>query len=604
MAGRYTEGTKLPESRIWVVDTAGGEARQWTSGPRSDSSPRWSPDSSTLAFLSDREENGQPTIHTISRGGGEARPLCELEGSVSALEWSPDGAHIAFLMTDPRTEEEKRREKEKDDAIEWEINPKYQRLWVANADGTGLRPVSTGNVQVWELAWFPDSASLAVVCSALPHEWSWYEAYLGTVPISGSEVSRIYGREGEQVALPRPSPDGAEVAFVSGVWSDRGVVGGDILSVPAGGGEARNLTQGYPASFSWIEWRDSGVMDAIGYEDGDAAVYSLEPGRKPEKRWAGEAAFLPRFQATFSHTADGGTLALVRGDHVTPQEVWTLHAEGDPAWQKLTSQQPQLDGLWSGEPETLRWKSPDGTAVQGVLLKPLGYQEGERYPLVTIVHGGPTSLYAHSYIADYFMAPLLISNGYAVLLPNPRGSTGWGREFAEANLGDMGGGDLADILAGVDAVIEQGIADPERLGIAGWSYGGYMTAWTVTQTDRFKAAIMGAGIANWRSFHGTSNLPTWDSRYLEGEPYKLGGQYDSYSPALQAHKVTTPTLILHGQEDAYVPVGQAHEYYRALREQGVDVRLVIYPREGHGILEKAHARDLMQRFVAWFGEKL
>ena len=323
------------------------------------------------------------------------------------------------------------------------------------------------------------------------------------------------------------------------------------------------------------------------------------------KLWVREAMFADRFQARFTLSADGATLAVIREDHSTPPDVWTADPRGEGlSWTRRSRTQPHLDELEAGRAETLRWTSPDGTPVQGVLLRPEGGGETGPPPLVTVVHGGPTAMYHHSHLGSHFWAPSLLAAGYAVLLPNPRGSIGWGRAYAEANLGDMGGGDLADILAGVDLLVGRGDADPERLGICGWSYGGYMAAWAVTRTTRFKAAIMGAGIANWRSFHGVSNIPAWDRLYLEDEPYRTGGGYTRYAPILHVDRVRTPTLILHGERDECVPVGQGYEWYRALREHGVETQLVVYPREGHGIVEKAHQRHLMRRSVEWLDAHL
>lgn len=607
----YKEDTQVPKSSIWVVDTSGGGARQFTSGPRADRTPHWSPDSQTLAFLSDRDEDGRFDIYTLSRsGGGEAHRLADLKGSVTDLQWSPDGRQIAFLMTDPETEEEKQRKKEKDDAIEFERDPRYQRLWVVGADGSDPRVVSAVDVQVWEFAWFPDGRSFALICSELPHEWSWYECYVGTIPLSGGDVTPTYRSE-RQVAAPLPSPDGRSVAFISAYWSDCGVVGGDVYTIPSGGGEARCLTSGYPVSFSWVEWSDAGSMLAIGYDEGEAAIYRLDIQTESIRLWSGEAMLADRHWARASLTGDGSTLAIIREDPSAPADIWTaiIPGGGDAVdnltWNRLTHMQPQLDVLTTGDPRTLRWQAPDGTPVQGILLRPAGYEEGRSYPLVTIVHGGPTGMYHHGFITSHPWAPLLVSNGFAVLLPNPRGSTGWGAEFAEANLGDMGGRDLADILAGVDAAVQSGVADPERLGIGGWSYGGFMTAWTITQTDRFKAAIMGAGIANWHSFHGVSNVPTWDRLFYSGaNPHSLSGPFADFSAIFQVDRVRTPTLILHGEQDPCVPVGQGYEFFRALKDCGVETEMVVYPREGHGLSEKAHLRHLQERAIGWYRSHL
>jgi dipeptidyl aminopeptidase/acylaminoacyl peptidase len=261
----------------------------------------------------------------------------------------------------------------------------------------------------------------------------------------------------------------------------------------------------------------------------------------------------------------------------------------------------QLCSLALGETRVLRWQGSDGMAMQGLLILPVGYQEGQRVPLITWVHGGPAWLYTHSfYGAGRYPQQMFAGAGYAVLLANPRGSAGWGVEFTEANIGDFGGCDYEDIIAGVDHVIALGIADPARLGIGGWSYGGFMTAWAVTQTNRFKAAMMGAGICNWRSFHGVAEIGTWDQISYRASPYEQGGRYDSFSAIHYVDRVTTPTLIVQGADDIIVPVGQSYEFFRALKDHGVPTELVVYPREPHGFRERGHNIDRLRRFLAWF----
>lgn len=606
----YKEDLPSNRSSIWVVGTDGNEARQYTSGMRTDVAPRWSPDSRTLAFLSNRNDEHSQGIYLLSVDGGEARRLTSVEGNVVELKWSPDGTWLAYLATAAETEEEKQRREKKDDAIEFEHDTRYSRLWIARVDDTEARQVSTGDVQVWEFSWLPDGQGFVLVCSEVPYEWSWYDSYLATLPLSGGTPRVLYRERGVQLATPSVSPDAAQVAFVRGVWSDRGSAHGEICTVPVRGGEIESLTGSYPASFGSTEWLNDEQLLAIGYEEGEGALCRLVPSVPPNRLWRGDAMFAERWQARFSLTSDRTRITAIREDHSTHADVWTAQVPDqsrdapDLEWIRCTETHLTLRELWNGDPETVHWTSPDGTRVQGILLKPLDYEPGTPRPLVTVVHGGPSALYSHGFISSYFWVPLLISNGYLVLLPNPRGSTGWGREFAEANLGDMGGGDLQDILAGVDHLVKREIADPEKLGLCGWSYGGYMAAWAVTQTPRFRVAIMGAGIVNWRSFHGVSNIPAWDRLFNQDNPYKKGGKYTEFSPILHASAVQTPTLIVHGEKDECVPVGQGYEWFRALKEHRVETQLVIYPREGHGVQEKVHQEDLMKRSIQWLAKYL
>jgi dipeptidyl aminopeptidase/acylaminoacyl peptidase len=434
----------------------------------------------------------------------------------------------------------------------------------------------------------------------------------------------IYSVPEKQFASPRVSPDGAQLAFLSCIWSDRGINGGDVFVMPFAGGAPRNLTAGYGGSIWWIKWSaDGAALDYIAYEDGAAAIGRIDVATGARStRWQGAVAFGESANSRYI-ARDTGAIAVLREDAARPHDVWLAQIEGlgdvswgmgvapstsnpqspvpNPQWNQLTNFHPQLAALALGETRELRWQGSDGMPIQGLLILPVGYQEGQRVPLITWVHGGPAWLYTHSfYGAGRYPQQLFAGAGYAVLLANPRGSVGWGVDFTEANIGDFGGCDYVDIVAGIDHVIALGIADPDRLGIGGWSYGGFMTAWAVTQTTRFKAAMMGAGICNWRSFHGVAEIGTWDQISYRASPYERGGRYDRFSAIYYIDRVTTPTLIVHGAEDIIVPVGQSYEFFRALKDHGVPTELVVYPREPHGFRERGHNIDRFQRFLAWF----
>jgi dipeptidyl aminopeptidase/acylaminoacyl peptidase len=623
------------KSQIWVVPTNGGEARPFTGGPRTDNTPRWSPDGRTLAFLSDRLEDGRQQIYLLNRASpwpkgrpssgvtGEARRLTDLQGEINELEWSPDGRQLAFLLTDPDTEEEQRRKHAKDDAIEVERNHKWRRVWTVDVVSGVTRQITSGDAQIWEFSWAPDGG-FALLIGLEPYEWSWFVARLARVGAAGGVPETIYSVPEKQFASSRVSPDGAQLAFLSCIWSDRGINGGDVFVMPFAGGAPRNLTEGYGGSIWWIQWSaDGAALDYIAYEDGEATIGRIDVATSARiTRWKGAVAFGENANSRYIARATGA-IALLREDAARPQDAWLAEPEelGDGswglgaepptpnsqlpspalAWRQLTHFHPQTCEFALGETRVLRWQGSDGMAIQGLLILPVGYQEGQRAPLITWVHGGPAWLYTHGfYGAGRYPEQLFAGAGYAVLLANPRGSAGWGVEFTEANIGDFGGCDYQDIIAGVDHVIALGIADPQRLGIGGWSYGGFMTAWAITQTNRFKAAMMGAGICNWRSFHGVAEIGAWDQISYRASPYEQGGRYDRFSAIHYIDRVTTPTLIVHGAEDVIVPVGQSYEFFRALKDHGVPTELVVYPREPHGFRERGHNIDRFRRFLAWF----
>lgn len=636
VAGDYFKvDSASAKRRIWVVpadDT--GAPHPFTGGPRTDDTPRWSPNGRTLAFLSDRLEDGRPQIYLIdssSGASGEARQLTNLQGAISELEWSPDGTQLAFLLTDPETAEEQRRKQAKDDAIEVERNHKWRRVWTVDVVSGATRQITSGDAQIWEFSWAPDGGFVLLV-GAEPYEWSWFVARLARVGAAGGLPETIYSVPEKQFASPRVSPDGTQVAFLSCIWSDRGINGGDVFVMPLAGGAPHNLTAGYAGSIWWLQWSSDGVaLDYIAYEDGEAVIGRLDVATGARStRWQGAVAFGESASSCYI-ARDTGAIAVLREDAARPLDVWLARPDGEGVkgrrgegmtkgqafassplhpftpsvenlqWHQLTQFHPQLCGLALGETRVLRWRGSDGMAMQGLLILPIGYREGAQVPLITWVHGGPSWLYTHSfYGAGRYPQQMFAGAGYAVLLANPRGSVGWGVEFTEANIGDFGGCDYEDIIAGVDHVIALGIADPEQLAIGGWSYGGFITAWAVTQTNRFKAAMMGAGICNWLSFHGVAEIGTWDQISYRASPYEQGGRYDRFSAIHYVDRVTTPTLIVHGADDIIVPVGQSYEFFRALKDHGVPTELVLYPREPHGFRERGHNIDRIRRFLAWF----
>ncbi|MDB4897557.1 MAG: peptidase prolyl oligopeptidase active site domain protein [Firmicutes bacterium] len=602
-AAMAKEGADKPvRNQLWITAADGNAARPLTAGASQDKAPRWAPAGDRLAFLSDRGEPGKGfQIYLLPMAGGEATALTSVKGRIAEIAWCRDGRHIAFTMADPAPEAQ-------GDVIHFEEHPLFQRLYMVDAATGDVRGLSPEGVQVWEFAESASGEEFAVVASAAPWEWSWYEAWVGRVPAAGGPIAEVCRVAGRQVASPVWSPDGQQIAFLAGALSDRGSVGAGLWVVPASGGEVRHVTEGYEGSCTWLVWQEPRHLLFMGYEGLEATIGRVRLDGKVELLYKAEVGFGPRWQPRFSLDRSGTHLATVREDLRNLPEVWVTDlAAAKLDWQRCSDVNPQAAAMERGAARIIRWQAPDGMAIEGVLLTPPDWEQGASgaptggeaggpLPLAVIVHGGPTALYGAR--TSWLWAPYLATRGVAVLMPNPRGSTGRGLAFAEANLGDMGGADLQDILAGVDACIEMGVADPDRLGIGGWSYGGYMTAWATTQTDRFKAAVVGAGICNWTSFHGTSEIPTWDAAYLKDQPY--GGEaYRRWSPLTHVAEVKAATLILHGEQDTCVPVGQAYEWFRALKEHGVKTFLRVYPREPHGPRERAHVKDMQEAAVAW-----
>jgi dipeptidyl aminopeptidase/acylaminoacyl peptidase len=612
----WKEKGKRVKSRIWVVPAGdeGGEARPFSAGTQADTLPRWSPDGTRLAFLSNRLDASRDQVYLMPRDGGEAEALTQVEGDIEWLAWSPDGRRLALLLTDAETPAERGRRDAGDDPSEVERHHKFTRLWQLDVATRELRCVTTADQQVWDAAWSPDGAQFALIVSAEPYEWSWYQAKLARVPAAGGTPEVVVDPAPRQIGTPVWSPDSTRIAYLSSSWSDRGAEGGDLYVVPAAGGAAVNLSADYRGSVRWMEWQPDGqALLALASEDARTALSRITLAGTREPVWSGPVAFSERRQPSFSSAGAGERLAVVSEALDRPREVWLGVREpgggyagggyaGGYAWRQLTRLNAHVTGWAAGAAEELRWQGPDGLGLQGFLIRPVGHAPGRPDALITIAHGGPSALYDFRFAPSVMngLAGLLAARGYAVFLPNPRGSFGWGTAFSEANLGDMGGRDMEDILAGIDQLVAAGDADPERLGIAGWSYGGFMSAWLITQTARFRAALVGAGITNWLSFHGTSTLSSWDQLYYRDDPYARGGLYEHFSPLTHVANARTPALILHGERDSVVPSGQAYELFRALKERGVPVELVVYPREGHGIVERAHRRHLLETVLSWF----
>ncbi len=598
---------KNSRANIYLADARGENVRAFTFADACEMHPRWSPDGNTLAFISDRTRVDDFQIYLIPRDGGEAEQLTRGTRvnppyrDVSMFKWSPDGTRLAYLQQDATPDELLARREQGYDEINFEASPQFTRVVIVDVATRKTHSATRGDFQVWEFDWSPNGEELILICSAAPYEWSWYDTWLARVPTKGGTPRKIFSRPTKQLGHPRWSPDGHHIAFVSSLWSDRGIIGGDLYVTDTNGKNTRALSEGYAGTISGVQWLDSQNLLSTGYLQGEAAITQFDIEGASQNIWRGQGAFQESHTPKFSRANDG-TLAVVRSAPNMPREVWTLdYSDPDASvWEQLTNLNENFQNIETGEHEIFEWTSRDGKPMQGILVKPIGAKKGKRLPLIVQPHGGPTGISANEFISPMRWTYHLTNRGFAVFMPNYRGSTGWGIEFAQANYEDMGGKDFQDIMAGVDALIERGIADSKRMGFGGWSYGGFLTAWCITQTNRFRAAVAGAAIANWKSFHGTSYLNRWDELHYNANPYERGGVYDTFSPMNFIENATTPTLILHGEKDGDVPVSQGHEVFRALKDRGIATEMVIYPREPHGPGETAHVKDLITRVCDWF----
>jgi dipeptidyl aminopeptidase/acylaminoacyl peptidase len=384
--------------------------------------------------------------------------------------------------------------------------------------------------------------------------------------------------------------------------SDEGSTGGDVFQIPVTGGTPRNLTPRMASSASNITWpQGSRRLSFTEHYEGGSAISQLDPATgEIERLWLGDESINPPFDDTgISMTADGKFSAVIRHSFAAPPEIWSGRI-GE--WTQVTHENRLRKPLW-GQAKSLHWTN-DGFPIQGWLLYPVVFDPNKKYPLVVAVHGGPASSLKPAWPRPGFNPVLLSQQGYFVLMPNPRGSYGQGEEFAAANVRDFGGGDLRDILAGVDEAVHTAPIDPERIGITGWSYGGFMTMFAVTQTTRFKAAVAGAGISNWQSYYGQNAIDTWMIPYFGASVYDDPAVYGKMSAINFIKQVKTPTLIVVGDRDGECPAPQSYEFWRALKTLGVKTQMVVYPNEGHSFHTPAHQKDVLLRMIAWFNENL
>jgi dipeptidyl aminopeptidase/acylaminoacyl peptidase len=574
---------------IWVLNVAARKVRQLTYSEKSEFSPRWSPDGKTLAFLSDRGTDTQ--IYFMSMEGGEGHPVTEGKRSIHSFEWSPDGKQIAFIAPVAKTAEEEKKEKDKDDAKVVDKDDKPAGLWLMDAESHNVREIIGKPWRVNDVAWMPSGDRLVV--SATDH------------PESDLDTNRIFSvasGDGKRTELFAPrgpfgdlkvSKDGKWISFV-GCRVD-GPEPHDIYVLPGEGGAPKNLTAASidRGTFGYV-WRTDGTIVA-GIADG----FRSKLERVTIDGSATALASLPVNPHAFDFSPKDDSVFAFAGETATePEEIW-LRDDGSQAVAVS-----DLNKDWATvqliKPEFFRYKSFDGLQIEGALLQPANYDGHSKLPLITLVHGGPTGRWSD---AVQTWGQLLVGHGYAIFYPNIRGSIGYGEKFVEMNRADWGGADYKDVMAGIDALIARGVADPNRLAIGGWSYGGYMAEWAITQTDRFKAAVSGAGMADLVSEFGTERGPAYD-HWFWGWPYEKPEGFLQHSPFMFMKNAKTPTLILQGEADTTDPLGQSQELYRGLKHYGVKVEMVEYPREPHGPREEKHNLDVLNRIIAWYQENL
>jgi dipeptidyl aminopeptidase/acylaminoacyl peptidase len=591
------------ETEIWLADIQSGVTRQLTNGRKSSNAPAWSPDSTRIAFGSDREDKRQ--IYLIDLRGGEALKLTTSEESIGAFAWSPDGRSIAYAASDARSDGLKDREKKYGEFDVVDQDHRMSHLHVIDVDSKKSRRLTSGSFTVGRFDWSPDSKQIA-----FDHRINSDPANGGTADISVISVAdgvtrKLVTQDGPD-ANPVWSPDGARIAFESSMSSPRFFfTNRRIATIPAGGGTIENLSAAFDEDPSIVRWVSSGIFFSASSRTW-AYLYRLDPATKavtrlaPSDRWIGSAFSLSKDAKTVAFTAsDASTFPEV---HVAP--VATM------ASKKLTDTGNQVAAWPSAPIEVIAWPSQDGTTIEGVLHKPLGFQSGKRYPLLVVIHGGPTGVSRATPYSSTSIYPIdaWVAKGALVLEPNYRGSAGYGEKFRSLNFRNLGVGDAWDVVSGIDYLVKEGLADSSRVGAMGWSQGGYISAFLTTHDSaKFRAVSVGAGISDWMTYYVNTDIHPFTRQYLNATPWDDPAIYAKTSPMTYIKSAKAPTLIQHGATDQRVPLPNAFELYQGLQDVGIPTKLIVYrgfEGIGHGPSKPKSSRALMEHNLAWFDEHL
>ena len=583
-----------PFSNLELVSADGSIHRSLTSGEHTNGEPSWDPTSSEVAFTSD--QGGINTVSIVSVTGGIPRALKTGKQAASRPRWSPDGKEITYLAAEPLTEKESEADRvHADDQRTVDEVRHPVRLWAIAPKGDAKpRPLTSGSRQVDDYAWAPDAVRIAIMTSPGTAEFEGIsQTHITVINRDGSSARDLaIGRAWSFTAVTW-SPDGRYVAY-SCDYPELKLAEPRINLLDVKTGDRTALPPDFDGGESGYAWAGANTIVFSAATGVSARLFRYDVGSR-------RVTPLPvpegQVYSALSSDKTGTVLAYEARDASRPAEVY-ITSLATVAPRMLSDLNPALAKLTFGPTQVATWKSADGWPMDGVLVLPPGYRPGTRYPMIVYIHGGPSGV--NQKVFDPFWQ-LLAANGYVVFAPNPRGSTGHGDKFYAGNYKDFGGKDYEDIMTGIDHLVQTGVADPDRLGVWGWSYGGYMTYWLVTHTTRFKAAMSGAGMSDLFSFYAQSDIQSvWDPSYFGVSPYRDRALYERMSAMTYIDRAVTPTLIMYGASDVRVPYAQGREFYVALRKRGIPTKLVLYPREAHGFREPDHLRDRWQRSIDWF----
>ena len=585
------------DTQIWLADTRTAASRQLTSSKKSSQSPAWAPDGSKLAFISDRTDKRQ--IYLINPAGGEAEVLTSVEDGVTSFAWAPDGRSIAFTARDPKSAALKDREKKYGEFEVVDQDHRMSQLSVIDLGSRAVKTLTTGPFSVGSFAWSPDSGSIAFDHRVDPTPASSGSADISIVTVATGATRTLVTQQGPDTN-PVWSPDGARIAFQTAMANpDFYYTNTRIAVVAASGGTPAVLTSAFDEDPSLVAWRPNGLFFSAS-ERTYSYLYRLDPDARTIAKAApvDEAATV---NSSFSLSKDGQTLAFLRSNARSMPEVYV-------GPKKITDLNAQTSGWRTSTLEVVSWKSQDGTAIEGVLHKPTDFNPSRKYPLLIVIHGGPTGVSrAVPFTSSIYPVDIWVPRGILVLEPNYRGSAGYGEKFRSLNVRNLGIGDAWDVISGIDSLVAKGVVDPARVGTMGWSQGGYISAFLATHdAARFRAISVGAGISDWMTYYVNTDIHPFTRQYLKATPWDDTEIYAKTSPITYirgTREAKTPTLIQHGATDQRVPLPNAYELYQGLQDHGVPTKLIVYQGFGgigHGPTKPKSYRATMEHNLEWF----
>jgi dipeptidyl aminopeptidase/acylaminoacyl peptidase len=604
------------ETEIWIGGLT-GTARPLTSGRKSSMQPAWSPDGHWIAFVSDRE--GRRQLYRIHTQGGEAEPLTSGEEAVNGFAWSPDGATIAYTMTDAVPDRLKEREKLYGDLRFEDQDRRMTHLHLLTLAASGAartRRITSGDFVVGAFDWSPDGRSIAFDHRVSSDPADGDSANISIVDVASSVVRPLVTQAGPD-ASPRWSPDGTRIAFVTSMAKPFFFYQNSVIAVtPAAGGSIESLTDGFDEDPGLLRWTPQGIYFAASQRTW-AYLFQLDPATKHIVRHAVADAWTG---TGFSLTPNGQSVAFIGSTAVDFPDVYlaTVSSAGVKpgaatrtgvlAATRVSRTADQIAAWPKHTREVIRWKSQDGAEIEGVLHRPADFAVGRRYPLLVVIHGGPTGIsrpVPYTNYVGYYPIDLWLAKGAIVLEPNYRGSAGYGEKFRALNVRNLGIGDAWDVISGIDHLVAAGLVDRDRVGAMGWSQGGYISAFLTTRhSDRFKAVSVGAGISNWMTYYVNTDIHPFTRQYLKATPWDDPKIYADTSPMTYIKNAKTPTLIQHGDQDQRVPAPNAFELYQGLRDQNVPVELVLFKGFAHPLNKPKANRAAMQQNLDWFDKYL